>query len=254
MMVRTCLQMNRLQKIIAARGYCSRRKAEELMAQGRVKVNGNVITEMGSSFEDDVEIAIDNKPLVSDNEKYYYLFHKPRMVVTTLQDPRDRRTVADFFKSEKVRLYPVGRLDYDVSGALIMTNDGEFADYIMHPRYGIRKTYQALCQGKVSKYQIRKLMSGVNIDDDNYFTKALDAGILKYDEETDTSIIFLIISEGRKHHVKKMLIAADIVLEKLKRIAIEFLNIADVPSGKYRPLKPHEIKALYGIFKGQRRN
>jgi hypothetical protein len=93
--------MNRLQKIIAARGYCSRRKAEELMAQGRVKVNGNVITEMGSSFEDDVEIAIDNKPLVSDNEKYYYLFHKPRMVVTTLQDPQDRRTVADFFKSEK---------------------------------------------------------------------------------------------------------------------------------------------------------
>jgi 23S rRNA pseudouridine2605 synthase len=243
--------MERLQKIIASRGYCSRRKAEELIASGRVKVNGKVINEMGAQFETNVEIKIDGRPLVVENEKYYYLFHKPRMVVTTMYDPQGRKTVADYFKDNKARLFPVGRLDYDVSGALIMTNDGEFADYVTHPRYGIRKTYQALCKGKVSKHQVRELVSGVVIDED-YKTKALDAGIVKYDEKTDTTIIFLIITEGRKHHVKKMLIAADIYLEKLKRIAIEFLNLTDVQSGTYRPLKPHEVKSFYGLFKQQK--
>ncbi|KAJ3616235.1 hypothetical protein Zmor_011977 [Zophobas morio] len=170
-----------------------------------------------------------------------------------MYDPQGRKTVADYFKDVKARVFPVGRLDYDVSGALIMTNDGEFADYVTHPRYGIKKTYQALCKGKVNKYQVRELVDGVVIDDD-YKTKALDAGIIKYDEKTDTSIIFLIITEGRKHHVKKMLIAADIYLEKLKRIAIEFLNITDVPSGTYRPLKPHEVKSFYGMFKGYKAN
>ncbi|AKX34459.1 23S rRNA pseudouridine2605 synthase [Spiroplasma litorale] len=238
----------RLQKIIASRGYCSRRKAEELILENKVKVNGKVVNELGSKFDSNVEIIINNKPLVLINEKHYYLFNKPRLVLTTMVDKDNRKTVADFFKNIKVRLFPVGRLDYDVSGALIMTNDGEFANFVMHPRYEFQKTYQALCKGKVHKDQITSLLKGVLIDD-NYKTSAIDAKILNYDKEFDESIIELTIAEGRKHHVKKMLIAADIFLKKLKRTRIEFLTLDEVEVGKYRELKPHEIKKFYGIYK-----
>ncbi|WP_338970499.1 pseudouridine synthase [Spiroplasma endosymbiont of Labia minor] len=237
----------RLQKIIAARGYTSRRKAEELILAGRVKVNGIVINKLGEKINDDAKIEINNRELIKSEKKYYFLFNKPRLVLTTLKDPKQRPTVADYFKNEKVRLFPVGRLDYDVSGALLMTNDGEFANFVMHPKYEIQKTYLALCNGNVSKHQINNLMKGVVIDDD-YKTKAINAKLVKYNVEDDESIIELTIAEGRKHHVKKMLIAADIYLKKLKRTTIEHLQIADVPLGKYRSLTAHEVKQLYGLF------
>ncbi|WP_100916352.1 pseudouridine synthase [Spiroplasma floricola] len=237
----------RLQKIIATRGYCSRRRAEELIVQGKVKVNGKIIKELGSKFDPNVKIDINNKSVEEVKEKVYYLFNKPRLVLTTMYDPKDRKTVAEFFKDSKLRVYPVGRLDYDVSGALIMTNDGEFANFVMHPKYEFRKTYQALCKGKVHKYQIKQLIDGVLIDD-NYKTKAIQSRLLKYDEEYDESVIELTIAEGRKHHVKKMLIAADIYLKKLKRTQIEFLTIEELPIGKFRELKSHEIKQFYGIY------
>ncbi|AHI52647.1 ribosomal large subunit pseudouridine synthase B [Spiroplasma culicicola AES-1] len=239
--------MERLQKIIASRGYCSRRQAEVLMTQGRVKVNGQVVTELGSSFDDNVEISINNKPLLKVAQKVYYLFNKPRLVLTTMHDPKDRPTVADYFRDSKIRVFPVGRLDYDVSGALIMTNDGEFANFVMHPKYEFRKTYQALCKGSVSKAQIKQLVNGVVIDDD-YKTKAIYANLIKYDAKYDESIMELTIAEGRKHHVKKMLIAADIYLKKLKRTQIEFLEINDIEVGKFRELKTHEVKQFYGIY------
>lgn len=240
--------MERLQKIIAARGYCSRRSAEKLIVEGRVKVDGKVIMTLGEQFEDTVKITINNKPLLKVDEKVYYLFNKPRMVVTTMYDPKGRRAVADFFADSEIRVFPVGRLDFDVSGALIMTNDGELANFIMHPRYEFRKTYQALCQGKVTKQQIKNLMSGVKIDDE-YLTKAIYANLIKYDKDKDESIIELTIAEGKKHHVKKMLIAADIYLVKLKRTQIEFLTINDIEVGKFRELKTHEVKQLYGMYK-----
>ncbi|AOG60198.1 23S rRNA pseudouridine2605 synthase [Spiroplasma helicoides] len=239
--------MERLQKIIASRGFCSRRQAENLITQGRVKVNGEVIKELGSSFDPNVEIQINNKELKKVEEKVYYLFNKPRLVLTTMSDPKGRPTVADYFKDSKIRLFPVGRLDYDVSGALLMTNDGEFANFVMHPRYEFRKTYQALCKGNVSKVQIKNLINGVIIDD-SYKTKALYANLIKYDPKFDESIIELTIAEGKKHHVKKMLIAADIYLKKLKRTQIEFLEIKDVEIGKFRPLKFHEVKQFYGLY------
>ncbi len=239
--------MERLQKIIATRGYCSRRQAETLITSGKVKVNGIVVTELGSKFNCDVEIKINNKKLEIVKEKVYYLFNKPRLVVTTMYDPKERKTVADFFKDSKIRVYPVGRLDYDVSGALIMTNDGEFANFVMHPKYEFRKTYQALCDGKVTKQQIKNLLNGVIIDED-YKTKAIHAALLKYDDQYNESIVEITIAEGRKHHIKKMLIAADINLKKLKRTQIEFLTINDIEVGKFRSLKPHEIKQFYGIY------
>ncbi|AGR40946.1 pseudouridine synthase [Spiroplasma taiwanense] len=237
----------RLQKIIASRGYCSRRQAEKLIEQGRVKVEGKIIKELGTKFESNVEISINNKPLLEVKQKVYYLFNKPRLVLTTMDDPKDRKTVADFFNDSKIRVFPVGRLDYDVSGALIMTNDGEFANFVMHPKFEFRKTYQALCNGKVTKYQIRDLINGVTIDDD-YKTKAIYAKLLKYDDEFNESVIELTIAEGRKHHVKKMLVAVNIYLKKLKRTQIEFLEINDIEIGKFRELKPHEIKQFYGIY------
>ncbi|QGS51706.1 pseudouridine synthase [Spiroplasma tabanidicola] len=244
--------MERLQKIIAARGYCSRRQAENLIAQGKVKVNGVVVTEAGSSFDKNVVIFINNKEVKKVSDKVYYLFNKPRLVLTTMNDPKGRPTVADYFKDSKIRVFPVGRLDYDVSGALIMTNDGEFANFVMHPRYEFRKTYQALCKGTVSKQQIKKLIVGVIIDDD-YKTKAIYAKLVNYDAKFDESIVEITVAEGRKHHVKKMLIAADIFLKKLKRTQIEFLEISDVKLGTYRALKTHEVKMFYGLYNSNNR-
>ncbi|AHI53648.1 ribosomal large subunit pseudouridine synthase B [Spiroplasma sabaudiense Ar-1343] len=246
------MAQERLQKIIANRGYASRRKAEELIEAGKVRVNGNVVTELGTKFETDVEIIISGKELLTGGEKVYLLFYKPRLVLTTMKDPKNRPTVADYFNDFPERVYPVGRLDYDVSGLLIMTNDGDFANFVMHPRYEFTKTYQALCKGKVSKFQIKQLTRGVVIDDD-YKTKAISSRLVKFDEEKDVSIVELKIAEGRKHHVKKMLIAADIFLTKLKRTKIEFLEIDDLTPGHYRPLKPHEVKQFYGIFTAVRR-
>lgn len=239
--------MERLQKIIAARGYCSRRQAEKLILDGNVKVDNKVVMKLGEKFNEDAVIHIKNKQLFVTKEMVYYLFNKPRMVVTTMRDPKERKTVADFFKDLPIRVLPVGRLDYDVSGALIMTNDGNLINFITHPKYQFRKTYQALCQGQVEKTQIKQLINGVMIDE-NYLTKALYANLIKYNKEEDESIIELTIAEGRKHHVKKMLIAANIFLKKLKRSQIEFLEIKDIKVGEYRPLKPHEVKQLYGLY------
>ncbi|AEM68758.1 pseudouridine synthase [Mycoplasma putrefaciens] len=243
----------RLQKVIANRGYASRRAAEKLITSGRVKVDGIIITELGTKVDRNAKIEINNQEVISDsaNQKYYYLFYKPRLVLTTMYDPKKRKTVADYFQDLPHRVYPIGRLDYDVSGLLIMTNDGEMSHFIMHPRYEFFKTYQAMCAGIVSKKQIAELVNGVIIDD-NYLTKAIDAKLLKYDQEKNFSIIELTITEGRKHHVKKMLQAANLNLIKLKRTRIEFLEIGDLKPGQYRELKPNEVKKLYGIYKSIR--
>lgn len=246
------MPQERLQKIIANRGFASRRAVEKMIADGRVKVNGQVITEMGFKCDLNALIEIDNKEIIGDKSKYYFLFNKPRLVLTTMQDPKGRETVADFFTDVPARVYPVGRLDYDVSGLLIMTNDGEFANFVMHPRYEFFKTYQALCRGKVTKYQVKELINGVIIDED-YHAKAISANLLNYNDEKNISIIELTIAEGRKHHVKKMLAAVDIDLAKLQRTKIEFLEIGDLQIGEYRPLTPHEVKQFYGIYNSTKR-
>jgi len=241
----------RLQKIIANRGYTSRRNAETLITQGRVKVNGVKITELGAKFPLNVEILVDNKVVGQENNKLYYLFYKPRLVISTLYDPKDRKTVKDFFKKVPGRVYPVGRLDYDVSGLLIMTNDGEFANFVMHPRYEFKKTYQALVDGIISKKDVHQLVSGVIIDE-NYRTKALEAHLVNVDKEKNYSIVEMTIAEGKKHHVKKMFAAANLPLRRLMRTRIENLEIGNLKPGEYRELKPHEVKYFYGIYKANK--
>ena len=246
-------QIERVQKIIANRGYVSRRKAEKLISEHRVKVNGVIVQDLGTKVSIDAQIMIDNHVVEPSTQKYYFIFYKPRNVVSTMYDPKHRKTIADYFKAVPTRVYPVGRLDYDVSGLILVTNDGELANFVMHPRYEFIKTYQALVNGKTSKQAVNQLLKGVIIDEDNYFTKALTARIVNYSPEKNESIIELSLAEGRKHHVKKMLAAAEVDLKKLMRTKIENIELDQLKPGEYRVLTPHEVRSFYGTYKAVRR-
>lgn len=233
--------MERLQKVIANSGYCSRRKAEELIEAGKVKVNGKTIYELGTKVDSNDTIMINNKSLKKE-DKVYYLLNKPRQVITSVSDDKGRKTVVDLIDT-KERIYPVGRLDYDTTGALILTNDGELANMLMHPSSNIDKVYIAKVKGLIGKKEINKLESGVVID--GFKTSKSIARIKKYDKTTDTSIVELTIHEGKNHQVKKMFEAIGYDVIKLKRERIAFLNVNDLKSGEYRKLNPKEIKKLY---------
>jgi 23S rRNA pseudouridine2605 synthase len=233
--------MERLQKIISNSGYCSRRKAEELIEQGLVKVNGTVIYELGTKVNTNDLIEVNNYILKNEN-KVYYLLNKPRGVITSTSDEKGRKTVIDLIKTN-VRIYPIGRLDYDTTGALILTNDGELANLIMHPKSNIDKVYIAKINGLIGKNQLLKLQNGVIID--GVKTSKAKARIKSYDKKTDTSIVEIIIHEGKNHQVKKMFKALGYDVLKLKRERIAFLDINNLKSGEYRMLNPKEVKKLY---------
>lgn len=237
--------MERLQKIIANSGVCSRRKAEELIQQGKVRVNGEIVRELGTkvSYADTIEV---NGKNINQEEKEYILLNKPRGVVTTTSDEHNRKTVLDLVETEK-RLYPIGRLDYDTTGALILTNDGELANLLTHPKSNINKTYVAKVKGLVNKKDILTLRSGVKID--NYKTSKAGARIISYDKKTDTSIVEISIHEGKNHQVKNMFKAINHEVLKLKREKISFLTLKDLKSGEYRYLNIKEVKKLYSEAK-----
>lgn len=237
--------MERLQKVISNSGYTSRRKAEELILKGLVKVNGNTVYELGVKVSPSDLIEIDGYILKNEN-KVYYLLNKPRGIITSTSDDKGRKTVVDLINTN-VRIYPVGRLDYDTTGALILTNDGELANLIMHPKSQIDKVYIAKVKGLIGKVQILKLQNGVIVD--GVKTSKSKARILSYDKKTDTSIVELTIHEGRNHQVKKMFNAIGYDVLKLKRERIAFLSIKDMKSGDYRLLNPKEVKKLYNETK-----
>ena len=234
--------MERLQKIIASSGYCSRRKAEELISKGKVKVNGNVITGMGYKADYTDFIEVDGNPLNSKEDKVYYILNKPRGVVTTASDEKGRKTVVDLIKTTK-RIYPVGRLDYDTTGLLILTNDGELTNYLTHPKNNIEKVYVAKIKGLITKEEVVKLCSGVFIDGKK--TNKAKAKILKIDKKNNSSVVELIIHEGRNHQVKNMFKAIGYEVLKLKRESIAFLTLDGLKSGEYRQLSIKEVKMLY---------
>ena len=233
--------MERLQKVIAQAGIASRRKAEELIIEGKVKVNGEVVTELGTKVSEKDEVLVNNRPIAKET-KEYYLLNKPRGVVTTTSDDKNRKTVVDLIDT-KMRIYPIGRLDYDTTGILLLTNDGEFANAIMHPRNKIDKRYIAKVNGLIGKEQIMKLQKGILVD--GKVTEKAQAKIKKYDKKTNTSIVELIIHEGRNHQVKKMFEAIGYTVLKLKREQISFLDLSGLKSGEYRMLNPKEVKKLY---------
>lgn len=237
--------MERLQKVIANSGYCSRRKAEELIINRKVKVNGIVVTELGVKVTGDDEISINNT-ILSREEKEYILLNKPRGVVTTTSDDKKRKTVIDLINTNK-RLYPVGRLDYDTTGALLLTNDGELTNLLIHPRNMVDKLYIAKVKGLVVRDEVLRLQKGVFID--GVKTAKSKVRVKKYDKKTDTSIVELVIHEGKNHQVKKMFDSIGHEVIKLKREKFAFLSVNNLKSGEYRYLSVKEVKQLYSLVK-----
>lgn len=237
--------MERLQKVIANSGYCSRRKAEELIVNRKVMVNGVIVTELGTKVSGTDEIII-NKKVLSRDEKEYILLNKPRGVVSTTSDDKNRKTVLDLVNSNK-RLYPVGRLDYDTTGALLLTNDGELTNLLIHPRNKVDKLYIAKVKGLVFKEEAMTLQRGVMID--GVKTARCKVRVKKYDKKTDTSLVEIIIHEGKNHQVKKMFDSIGHEVIKLKREMFAFLNVNGLKSGEYRYLSVKEVKQLYSLVK-----
>lgn len=233
--------MERLQKVIANSGYCSRRKAEELIKYGKVMVNGKKIEELGFKVDGNDIITVENKILKKEN-KEYILLYKPRGVVTTTSDEKGRKTVLDLIETNK-RLYPVGRLDYDTSGLLLLTNDGELTNILIHPKNEIDKVYIAKINGIMNGFEIKTLEKGVLIDG----KKTAPCKVKVRKKEKDSSIIELTIHEGKNHQVKKMFETIGFKVLKLKREKLAFLNLSGLKPGEYRYLSIKEVKMLYSL-------
>ena len=237
--------MERLQKFIANSGYCSRRKAETLIKNGEVSVDGNIITELGFKVTGKEEIVIDDTVLKRE-EKEYYLLNKPRGVITSVTDDKNRKTVVDIINTN-VRIYPVGRLDYDTTGVLLLTNDGEFANIMMHPNNKIDKVYIAKIRGIIKGDSINKLKNGVVIDGNK--TEKCRVKLRKTDLKTNSSIVEITIHEGRNHQVKKMFEAVGFEVLKLKRERVGIFTLQGLTSGDYRRLSPKEVSKIYALTK-----
>lgn len=235
--------MERLQKYIAESGYTSRRKAEELIKQGKVIVNGNVVTELGTKVSGKEEIIIDGN-LLTKEEKEYYLLNKPRGVITTTNDDKKRKTVVDLINTNK-RIYPIGRLDYDTTGVLLLTNDGEFSNILMHPNERIEKVYVAKIKGIIKGEEINKLKQGVVIDGRK--TEKCKVKLRRVDTKNNTSYVSLIIHEGRNHQVKNMFKTIGFEVLKLKRERVGIFTLEGLNSGEYRKLTPKEISIIYSL-------
>ncbi len=237
--------MERLQKIIANSGYCSRRKAEELILDGKVKVNGETINTLGSkaSYADTIII---NGVTLKLEPKEYVLLYKPRGVVSSVHDDKGRKTVVDIVESEN-RLYPVGRLDYDTSGLLLLTNDGELTNLLIHPSHEVEKVYVVKIEEAVSPKLVKSLENGVLIDGKK--TGKAKVKIKKIDKKKKSSLIELTIYEGKNHQVKKMFEAIGYKVSKLKREKFAGLTLDGLKSGEYRHLNIKEVKKLYAVAK-----
>ncbi|RHW46945.1 pseudouridine synthase [Bombilactobacillus bombi] len=232
----------RLQKIIANAGVTSRRKAEDLITSGRVRVNGQIVRELGSKFTKHDRVEVDGVPIEKD-PKIYILFYKPRGVISSVNDEKNRKVVTDYFTEIiDARIYPVGRLDYDTSGLLLMTNDGELTNHLLHPRNKIDKIYVAKVAGIIQSHDLEKLRHGVIVNGRK--TAAAKAELISVDQRKKTSIVRLTIHEGMNHQVKQMFKQIGSQVLKLKREQIGFLTLQGLTAGDWRFLKHEEIKAL----------
>ncbi len=237
--------MERLQKVIANSGYCSRRKAEDEILKGNVQVNGKIIKEMGYKVSAN-DIIIVNGIKLEKSDNVYILLNKPRGVITSVCDDKNRKTVVDLIETDK-RVYPVGRLDYDTTGALLLTNDGELTNLLTHPKNHIPKVYIAKVEGIITGREIHELENGIIID--NKKTIPARVKLRKIDKKKNVSLVEMTIYEGRNHQVKKMFLKVGFPVLKLKREKIAFLNVKSLKSGEYRYLNPKEVKQLYSLTK-----
>ena len=238
--------MERLQKVIANLGYTSRRHAEELIKEGKVRVNGNVIKELGVKVKASDIIEVENTILDNQKNYEYYLLNKPRETISSAKDEHGRKTVVDIIDTQ-ARIYPVGRLDYDTTGIILLTNDGYLTNKLTHPSSNIEKKYIAKVNGLVTGYEIKELRSGVVIDGKK--TSKAKVNLKKYDKKTDKSTVEITIHEGRNHQVKKMFESINHEVIKLKREKYANLDLKNLKPGEYRKLTNKEIAILYSLIK-----
>ena len=238
--------MERLQKIIAESGICSRRKAEELIVAGKVFVNGKKVTELGTkaSFEDDIKV---NGQSLKKEETVVYVFNKPKNVISSTKDEKDRPTVLDYI-DEPYRLYPLGRLDFDSSGLLLLTNDGALTQKILHPKYEVEKTYEVTVNKIIDKEKIIKLQNGVKID--NYITAPAKIELKRINENKKTSFLIVKIHEGHNREIRKMFETVGMEVIRLNRIKEANIELGNLRPGEYRKLKPIELVKLKKYLDG----
>lgn len=233
--------MMRLQKYLALSGVASRRNSEKLIAQGHVAVNGVVITEMGVQVDETADkITVDGALIHLEEEKHYIAYYKPVGEVTTVSDPEGRATVMDKFRDYPVRLYPVGRLDFDSEGLLLLTNDGDMMNSLLHPSHEVNKTYLAKVSNRVEEESIRRLRAGVQLD--GRLTSPAQVRLVRY-EAFDT-ILLVTIHEGRYRQVRRMFEAVGHQVVQLKRVGFGPIQLGDLPRGTWRSLTPNEIRKL----------
>ena len=235
--------MERLQKIIAQSGICSRRKAEELIVAGKVYVDGVQITTLGYKASLSSEIVVDGKKLEKEDLEYYVLY-KPQGYISSTSDEVNRKVVTDLIETNK-RIYPIGRLDYDTTGVLLLTNDGDFHLALSHPKFHVEKEYFVKCKGLIRKEESKLLESGVNIGDG--VTAPAKVLSVEYTKERKNSFVSIVINEGKYHQVKRMFEAIGHEVVKLKRVRFGNITLEGLNIGDSRRLKPHEIKTLWNL-------
>ena len=235
--------MERLQKYISECGIASRRKAEELILAGKVKVNGKIVKTLGTKVNSGDMVSV-NGQILTNESKEYYLLNKPREVISSVSDDKHRKTVVDFINTDK-RIYPIGRLDYDTTGIILLTNDGELSNILTHPSRDIEKEYVAKIKGFLTKEETTKLCNGVLLN--GIKTKPAYFKMKKYDKKTDTAYVRVIITEGRNHQVKDMFKSVGKDVLKLTRERYAFLDLGNLKSGEYRKLTIKEVKMLYSL-------
>jgi 23S rRNA pseudouridine2605 synthase len=241
--------LERLQKILSRAGIASRREAETIITSGRVAVNGSVVTELGSRADAAVDrITLDGRPVRIESERVYILLNKPVGYVTTMKDPQGRPVVTDLLKGIRERVYPVGRLDYNTEGLLLLTNDGELANRLAHPRHEVEKEYMVRVRGRVLPEHSQGLSSGVVLDDG----KCAPAQVRLVSESENNTWLSITIHEGRYRQVRRMCEAVGLSVVRLKRTRYGLLNIGDLKPGQFRHLSPDEVGGLRSLCLGKR--
>jgi 23S rRNA pseudouridine2605 synthase len=234
----------RLNKYIAQAGIASRRRADELIAYGKVRVNGKVVRELGTIVAPGDQVDVSGTPIAPIEETAYLVVHKPAGVMTTMRDPQGRRTIADLVPKKMPRVVPVGRLDYDTAGVLLMTNDGDLANRLLHPRYGVEKTYRATITGRLSSDAVKRLHDGVALDGGEH---AAGAQVRVVAVRAGTSVVDVTVHEGRNRLVRRIFEALGHPVQALVRLRFGPISLGDLPVGHTRALTPRELSALQRV-------
>lgn len=233
--------LERLQKVIAQSGLTSRRKAEQYIVDGRVKVNGQVVRTLGTKVSPKDEVQVDNVP-IDKEELVYYVLNKPRGYISSVQDEVGRETVLDLMEDVNERIFPIGRLDYQTSGILLLTNDGDFAHLLMHPKHEIAKEYVVKVEGIARSEKLDKMLTGVRDEED--LLKAVAYKVMSVDKRTKTMIIRITLHEGKNRHIRRMMERLGHPVMKIKRERYGNVSLGNLQGGRYRPLTKQEIHEL----------